>query len=108
MILLTLSMYFNTFVKISIFFDINLLLLFLEVILFYYLIKTQLSVNSFQLLGYLSVVILSFSSYLFYLQLDVFGCFMLVSESIVILFGVSIVIHLNWHNLPAYRKNPIN
>lgn len=59
--------------------------------------------NNYQLVGYSFLFVLSISMYLFFLQLDVFACFLLVSECIVLLFVLTMLIHLNSTNL----LNPI-
>lgn len=54
--------------------------------------------NMYQLVGYASLTLISLGCLLFYLQLDVFACFLLVAEAIVMLFALTILMHLNYTN----------
>lgn len=74
-------------------------LLILQSLTLYYLYRLLSALNLYQLVGYSTLVLVVFASYLFWLQFDVFACFLLVAESIVLLFVLSLLMHLNYTNL---------
>lgn len=45
------------------------------------------------------------TTYLFIFQLDVFACFLLVSETVVIFFVLSFLVHTNHTNMNLFYKN---
>lgn len=75
----------------------------LQSLSFYYLYRLAAMRNVYQLAGYSALLLVVFAAYLFFLQLDVFACFLLVAESIVVLFALSILMHLNYTNI-KYMK----
>lgn len=78
--------------------------LLVQTIITYYLYRVTLVKNVYQLIGYATLLLTSFAIYLFLLQFDVFACFLLVAESIVMLFALSILMHLNYTNLCTPSK----
>lgn len=99
------------FVGISIFFLINLLnysfnwltlipeLILIQLFLLYYTIRLFNIKNYYQLIGYAVLFLLFLAIYLFWLQFDVFACFLLVAESVVMLFIITTLLHINYTNL---------
>jgi len=65
----------------------------------YFLLRLFFIKNNYQLVGYATLTLLIFGGYLFFLQYDVFACFLLVAESVVMLFILSILMHLNYTNI---------
>lgn len=66
--------------------------------------KLFLSKNVYELLLWAFISITSFVFCLFFYQLDVFACFLLVSESVVIFFILTFIIHVNHTNINlSYR-----
>lgn len=80
----------------------------IQTLLLYFIFRLAFAVNLYQLIGYSSLTLLSIGAALFWLQFDVFACFLLVAESIVLLFVLSILMHLNYTNLTkSSLKKPI-
>lgn len=77
----------------------------LQTLVVYYVIRLGLIKNLYQLAGYSALFLVALGVYLFYLQFDVFACFLLVAESIVILFIVSILMHFNYTNIQSKSQN---
>ena len=75
----------------------------LQVTLIFILLKLNSSLNMYQTLGYSFIVVILLSGYLFLEQLDVFACFLLVGESVIFLFALSMLVHLNVNNIVSYR-----
>lgn len=89
------------------FLSLEVLVCILELFLIYFFYKLSSYANAYQLVGYTSLWLLSSASYLFYLQFDVFACFLLVSESIVLLFALSIILHGNITNLQVKTSSKL-
>lgn len=81
-------------------------LLIIQLLLFYYTIRLLNIKNYYQLLGYAVLFLVVLSIYLFWLQFDVFACFLLVAESIVMLFILTTLLHINYTNL--LKLNALN
>ena len=91
---------FINFFKINIqWFDLSLEVFLLQSLIFYYLYRLLVIINLYQLVGYSTLVLGLFAIYLFWLQFDVFACFLLVAELVVMLFVLSLLMHLNYTNL---------
>jgi hypothetical protein len=73
--------------------------LLIQTIFIYYLYRLGAAANLYQLVGYATLSLVTLGSYLFWLQFDVFACFLLVAESIVMLFVLSLLMHLNYSNI---------
>lgn len=71
----------------------------LQLSLLFFFVRLFFIQNNYQVVGYSLLFILGISVYLFYMQLDVFACFLLISETIVLLFVLTMLIHLNSNNL---------
>lgn len=84
--------------------SIDIEVIFLQTLMLYYIMRLGMVKNLFQLAGYSALVLITLGIYLFWLQFDVFACFLLVAESIVILFMVSLLMHLNYTNLKNLTK----
>lgn len=87
-------------------FNLNWLSLYMELLILqtltlYYLYRLLSALNLYQLVGYSTLSLVIFAAYLFWLQFDVFACFLLVAESIVLLFVLSLLMHLNYTNLES-------
>lgn len=99
------------FLTISLFILINILqysitwlvftpeLILIQLFLFYYTIRLFNIKNYYQLVGYAVLFLLFLAIYLFWLQFDVFACFLLVAESVVMLFILTTLLHINYTNL---------
>lgn len=98
MLLLLLLIVSSNFVKHIYLLEIDPLVLVLELLIITYTYRLLRVSNGFQLLGYIGCLVTLYASFLFYLQLDVFACFLLVSELVVILFALSLLLHSNNHN----------
>lgn len=85
----------------------NCELVFVQICLLFILARLNSSINLYQLLGFGFVFISVLGAHLFLLQLDVFGCFLLVGESVIFLFILSMLIHLNINNLVRYRSSAV-
>jgi hypothetical protein len=70
-----------------------------QVVLMYFLLRLFFLKNNYQLVGYATLILILLGVYLFILQFDVFACFLLVAESVVMLFILSILMHLNYTNI---------
>lgn len=82
-------------------------LILLQSLTMYYFYRIALSGNIYQLVGYAALSLVLITSYLFYLQFDVFACFLIVSESIVMLFALTVLLHLNYTNISFWNRTPI-
>ena len=80
-------------------FQLTIEVFLLQSLLLYYLYRLVLVINLYQLVGYSTLTLLFLAAYLFWLQFDVFACFLLVAESVVMLFVLSLLMHLNYTNL---------
>lgn len=74
-------------------------LVLIQLLLLYYCIRLFNIKNYYQLIGYAVLFLLILSIYLFWLQFDVFACFLLVAELIVMLFVLTTLLHINYTNL---------
>lgn len=71
----------------------------LQVLLLYYTLRLFNVSNYYQLVGYTTLILLILAGYLFWLQFDVFACFLLVAELVVMLFILTTILHINYTNL---------
>lgn len=73
--------------------------------LVFFCTKLLYSDNIFKLLLWVFLLILLLTGYLFIFQLDVFACFLVVSETVVIFFVLSFIIHINHTNINLSYKS---
>lgn len=99
-------MFINLFTHPLIWLMITPELMLVQLLLFYYTIRLLNIKNYYQLLGYAVLFLITLSIYLFWLQFDVFSCFLLVAESIVMLFILTTLLHINYTNL--FKLNTLN
>lgn len=114
MLLLSFLVFIYYIKKINILFWIGWLELdwkvsFIQILFLFFSWRLFFLKNNYQLVGYSFLWIFNAAIYLFFLQLDVFACFLLVSESIVMLFVLTMLIHFNVNNLKNifFKKNII-
>lgn len=102
---------FILFVNLSSFYiswySLNVELLLIQIITIYFLHQLSSVKNSYQLIGYMSLTLVFLGINLFYLQFDVYACFLLIAESIVMLFALSILMHLNVTNRGCNSNKPL-
>ena len=80
--------------------NFNLVLTFFQVFIIFSAVKLFFSKNIYELVLWSFLVIFTLTLCLFVYQLDVFACFLLVSETVVIFFILTFIIHVNHTNLP--------
>lgn len=74
-------------------------LLLIQLLLLYYALRLFNIINYYQLVGYAVLFLLFLSVYLFWLQFDVFACFLIGAEAIIMLFILTTFLHINYTNL---------